>query len=70
MNAESHLRRSVRRLGFELAEVERGNFHIRRQGSKINETADQFGLDLAGVMGPLARTRSPANGRACSAPAA
>ena len=24
-------------------------FHIRRSGSKVNETADLFGLDLAGV---------------------
>jgi hypothetical protein len=24
-------------------------FHIRREGSKINETCDLFGLDLAGM---------------------
>ena len=48
-NRESRLRRSLRRLGYDLVDAERGNFYIRRQGSKVNETADQFGLDLAGV---------------------
>jgi hypothetical protein len=27
----------------------RVHFYIRREGSKVNETADLFGLDLAGV---------------------
>ena len=43
------LRRSLRRLGFDLVDAERGHFHIRREGSKVNETPDLFGLDLAGV---------------------
>jgi hypothetical protein len=46
---ESRLRRSLKRLGYELVDAERGQFYIRRQGSKVNETADLFGLDLAGV---------------------
>jgi len=46
---ESRLRRSLRRLGYDLVDAERGNFYIRREGSKVNETADLFGLDLAGV---------------------
>jgi hypothetical protein len=46
---ESRLRRSLRRLGYDLVDAERGNVHIPRQGSKINETADLFGLDLTGV---------------------
>ena len=47
---ESRLRRSSKRLGFELVDAEAGNnFYIRRQGSKVNETADLFGLDLTGV---------------------
>jgi hypothetical protein len=44
------LRRSLRRLGFDLKAAERrGTFYIRKEGSKVNETADLFGLDLAGV---------------------
>jgi hypothetical protein len=47
---ESRLRRSVRRLGYDLVEAAaRGHFHIRREGTKVNETPDLFGLDLAGV---------------------
>ena len=46
---EARLRRSLRRLGYELVDAERGHFHIRREGSKDNETPDLFGLDLAGV---------------------
>ena len=46
---EARLRRSLLRLGFQLVDAERGNFYIRRQGSKVNETADLFGLDLTGV---------------------
>ena len=38
-----------RATGYELAEADAGNFYIRRQGSKVNETADLFGLDLAGI---------------------
>jgi hypothetical protein len=46
----ARLRRSLRRLGFDLVEAEhRGHFHIRQEASKVNETADLFGLDLAGV---------------------
>lgn len=44
---ETRLRRSLKRLGCELVDAERGHFHIRRGGSKVNETADR--LDLAGV---------------------
>lgn len=46
---EARLRRSLQRLGFQLVDAERGNFYIRRNGLKVNETADLFGLDLAGV---------------------
>lgn len=48
---EARLRRSLRRLGYDLAEADgRGRrFHIRLEGSKVNETPDLFGLDLAGV---------------------
>jgi hypothetical protein len=46
---ESRLRRSLRRLGFEMVEAERGAFYIRLEGCKVNETTDLFGLDLAGV---------------------
>jgi hypothetical protein len=35
---EARLRRSLR-----------GHFHICREGSKVNEAPDLFGLDLAGV---------------------
>ena len=45
----SRLRRSLLRLGLQLVDAERGQFYIRRQGSKVNETADLFGLDLAGI---------------------
>ena len=44
---EFRLRRSLRRLGYDLVDAERGQFYIRRQGSKVNETADLFILDLA-----------------------
>jgi hypothetical protein len=44
------LRRSLRRLGYDLVDAgARGHFHICREGSKVNETPDLFGLDLAGV---------------------
>ena len=47
---EARLRRSLRHLGYDLADADaRGHFHIRREGSKVNETPDLFGLDLAGV---------------------
>jgi hypothetical protein len=37
-------------MGFDLVVADtRGHFHIRREGSKVNETPDLFGLDLAGV---------------------
>ena len=43
----NRLRRSLRRLGYDLVDAERkGRFQIRREGSKVNETAV---LDLAGV---------------------
>ena len=45
---ESRLRRSLKRLGYDLVDAERG-YYIRRAGSKVNETADLFGLDLAGI---------------------
>jgi hypothetical protein len=45
---ESRLRRSLKRLGFDLVDAERG-YYIRRAGSKVNETPDLFGLDLASV---------------------
>ena len=41
------LRRSLKRLGYDLVDAERrGRFQIRREGSKVDETV---GLDLAGV---------------------
>jgi hypothetical protein len=47
---EVRLRRSLRRLGYDLVDAgARGHFHICREGSKINEAPDLFGLDLAGV---------------------
>ena len=46
---KSRLRRSLRRLGFDLVDADAGNFYIRQRGSKVNETADLFGLDLSGV---------------------
>ena len=46
---ESRLRRSLKRLGYDLVDADAGNFYIRRNGSKVNETTDLFGLDLAGV---------------------
>jgi hypothetical protein len=61
------LRRSLKRLGYDLIDAERrGIFYIRREGSKVNETSDLFGLDLAGIeawirerakgAGPLTKT--------------
>jgi hypothetical protein len=32
-----------------LVDADQGQFYIRREGSRVNETADLFGLDLAGV---------------------
>jgi hypothetical protein len=47
---EARLRRSPRRLGYDLVDAgARGHFHICREGSKVNEGPDLFGLDLAGV---------------------
>jgi hypothetical protein len=47
---EARLRRSLRRLGYDLVDAgARGRFWTRREGSKVNETPDLFGLDLAGV---------------------
>jgi hypothetical protein len=44
---ESRLRRSLKRLGYDLVDAEgRGQFYIRRNGSKVNETADLFGLSV------------------------
>jgi hypothetical protein len=39
----------LKRLGYELVKADAGSLYIRREGSKVNETADLFGLDLAGV---------------------
>lgn len=48
---EARLQRALRRMGFDMKPAERrGHFHIRREGSKVNEEMpDLFGLDLAGV---------------------
>jgi hypothetical protein len=44
------LRRSLRRLGYDLKDGERrGRFNITREGAKVSEGGDLFGLDLAGV---------------------
>jgi len=41
------LRRSLKRLGYDLVDADRrGRFQIRREGTKVDETA---GIDLAGV---------------------
>ena len=40
---------ALRRLGYDLVDAERGQFYIRREGCKVNETADLFGHDLAGI---------------------
>jgi hypothetical protein len=46
----ARIRRSLKRLGFDLVEAEhRGYFRVRREGSEVNETADLLGYDLAGV---------------------
>jgi len=46
---ESRLRRSLKRMGYDLVDAEAGEFYIRHQGSRVNEIADLFGLDLAGI---------------------
>jgi hypothetical protein len=48
---ESRLRRSLKRLGFDMVVADNRGwlFHIRREGSKVNETPDLFGLTLSGV---------------------
>jgi hypothetical protein len=48
---EARLRRSLRRLGYDMVVADNRGwlFHIRREGSKVNETPGLFGLDLAGV---------------------
>jgi hypothetical protein len=46
---ESRLCRSLNRVGYELVEADAGQFYIRREGSKVNETCDLFGLCHAGV---------------------
>jgi hypothetical protein len=48
---ESRLRRSLRRLGYDLKAAERrGRFNITQDGSTVETTGDLFGgLDLAGV---------------------
>jgi hypothetical protein len=39
---ESRLRRSMKRLGYDLVDADHGQFYIRREGRKVNETADLF----------------------------
>ena len=48
---EDRLRRSLRRLGFDMVVADNRGwlFYIRREGTKVNETPDLFGVDLAGV---------------------
>jgi hypothetical protein len=57
------LRRSLKRLGYDMVDAERrGRFQIRREGSKIEEGGDLYGLDLAGVEAWIrtqARRREP-----------
>jgi len=44
------LRRSLRRLGYDLKAGERrGRFHITQDGSTVETSGDLFGLDLGGV---------------------
>ena len=42
---ESRLRRSLRRLGYDLIDAEAG-FYIRHQGSRVHATNELFGLSL------------------------
>ena len=48
---EDRLRRSLKRLGYIMVVADNCGwlFHIRKEGSKVNETPDLFGLALAGV---------------------
>jgi chromosome condensin MukBEF MukE localization factor len=46
---ESRLRRSLRRLGYDLVDAEAGQFYIRHQGTRVHATSDLFGLSLDGV---------------------
>lgn len=46
----ARLRRSLRRLGYDLKDGERrGRFHIVQDGAKVDANTDLFGLDLAAI---------------------
>ena len=42
----ARLRRSLKRLGFELVDADGGQYYIRHQGRTVHATADLFGLSL------------------------
>ena len=46
---ECRLRRSLKRLGYDLVDAEAGQFYIRHQGTRVHATSDLFGLSLDGV---------------------
>jgi hypothetical protein len=46
---EARLRRSLKRLGYELADAGDGQFYINHQGRRIHATSDLFGLSLDDV---------------------
>jgi ribosomal protein L27 len=46
---ESRLRRSLKRLGYDLVEADAGQFYIRHRGTRVHATSDLFGLSLDGV---------------------
>jgi nucleoside-triphosphatase THEP1 len=46
---ESRLRRSLRRLGYDLVDADAGQSYILHQGSRVHATSDRFGLSLDGV---------------------
>ena len=43
---EARLRRSLKRLGYELADADGGQYYIRHKGSRVHTTSDLFGLSL------------------------
>src|SRR5262245_28515075 len=56
IDREARPRRSLKRLGYDLVDADRGQFYIRRAGGKVNETADMFGLDAGARAGAQRET--------------
>ena len=46
---EARLRRSLKRLGYELIDAGAGQFYIKHKGSQVHATSDLFGLSLGDV---------------------